>query len=66
MKKNELIDLKSKTKDELTKLLYEAREEIGKFKIELSMNKSKNVNQMRNKMKQVARILTFLSLKEEA
>ncbi len=65
MKKNELADLKGKTVDELKKLLLEKREELGKLKIDLSLTKIKNVNQVRNKSKDIARILTILGMKEE-
>jgi len=65
MKKNELADLKGKTIDELRRLLLDAREELGKLKIDMSLGKSKNLNQTRNKRKDIARILTILSLKEE-
>ena len=63
MKKNELADLKGKTVDELKRLLLDTREELGKLKIDLSLQKSKNVNQVRNKRKDIARILTILSMK---
>ncbi|OGH16475.1 MAG: 50S ribosomal protein L29 [Candidatus Levybacteria bacterium RIFCSPHIGHO2_02_FULL_40_18] len=64
MKKNELVDLKGKTTDELRRLLLEKREELGKLKIDLSRAKSKDVNQVRNERKDIARILTILSIKE--
>jgi len=65
MKKNELTDLKGKTIDELARLLLDAREELGKLKIDMSLGKSKNPNQTRNKRKDIARILTILSMKED-
>ena len=64
MKKNELADLKGKTIDELRRLLLDAREELGKLKIDMSLGKSKNLNQTRNKRKDIARILTILSMKQ--
>lgn len=64
MKKNDILDLKGKTVDELSRLLLDAREEIGKLKIEMSLRKSKDVNRLRNKRKDVARILTFLKMKK--
>ncbi|MBI4092170.1 MAG: 50S ribosomal protein L29 [Candidatus Levybacteria bacterium] len=65
MKRNELTDLKGKTIDELKRLLLDAREELGKLKIDMSLGKSKNQNQTRNRRKDIARILTILSMKEE-
>lgn len=66
MKKNELTDLKGKTIDELKRLLLDAREELGKLKIDMSLGKNKNLNQTRNKRKDIARILTILSMKQSA
>ena len=63
MKKNELADLKGKTVDELERLLLDIREELSKLKIDMSLGKNKNVNQARNKRKDIARILTILSMK---
>ena len=63
MKKNELADLKGKTIDELKRFLLDAREELGKLKIDMSLGKNKNLNQTRNKRKDIARILTILSMK---
>ena len=65
MKKNELADLKGKTIDELARLLLDARDELGKLKIDMFLGKSKNLNQARNKRKDIARILTILSMKED-
>lgn len=64
MKKNELTDLKGKTIDELKRLLLDAREELGKLKIDMFLGKNKNLNQARNKRKDIARILTILSMKQ--
>ena len=63
MKKNELTDLKGKTIDELARLLLDARDELGKLKIDMFLGKRKNLNQARNKRKDIARILTILSMK---
>ena len=65
MKKNELADLKGKTIDELKRLLLDARGELSKLKIDMSLGKNKNLNQARNKRKDIARILTILGMKEE-
>ena len=66
MKKNELADLKGKTIDELGRLLLDAREELGKLKVDMALGKSKKLNQARSKRKDIARILTILSMKQSA
>ena len=66
MKKNELADLKGKTVDELARLLLDAREKLSKLKIDMSLGKNKNLNQARNKRKDIARILTILSMKQSS
>lgn len=66
MKKNELADLKGKTFEELTRFLLDAKEELSKIKIDMSLGKNKNVSQLRNKRKDIARIMTILSMKADS
>ena len=54
-------DFSKKTKAELSRLLVEKREELGKFRFEMSGSKIKNVKQGMNLRKEIARILTALN-----
>ncbi len=63
MKKNEITDLKTKTMDELKRMLSDFREEIDQNKKDASLGKVKNSNFVKNKKKDIARVLTFLSMK---
>ena len=64
MKKNELTDLKAKTIDELRRRLLDLREEVEKMSVEKSRGILKNTNLMRQKQKDIARVLTILGMKE--
>lgn len=64
MKKNEIIDLKSKTIDELKRMVLDLREEVGKSAMEKTLGKIKNTNFAKNKRKDIARVLTILSMKK--
>ena len=63
MKKNDLADLKGKTEGELKRMLSDFKSDIGKLRIDMALKKSKNTNTAGNKKKDIARILTILSLK---
>lgn len=64
MKKNEKVELATRTKDELVKSLRDLRTEIGQLSVAMKMRKVENTNMMRQKKKDVARILTILQMKE--
>ncbi|HVZ12563.1 MAG TPA: 50S ribosomal protein L29 [Patescibacteria group bacterium] len=64
MKKTDIADLKMKTLDELKRTLLDMREELSKLSIEEKLGKAKNMNARRAKNKDIARVLTFMSLKE--
>jgi len=66
MKKNTLSEFKSKSKEELHKLLLELREEVAKLLVERGSRKLKNVSLLREKKKDIARILTIIHQKELA
>ena len=57
------IELQKKSKEELEKNLKELRENLGKIIFKLSANKLKNVREIRNMKKDIARILTVLKTK---
>jgi len=57
MKVNEL---KQKSKEELQKTLEDDREKLRQLRFDLSAGKVKNVREIRNIKKEIARILTLL------
>ncbi|OGZ95538.1 MAG: 50S ribosomal protein L29 [Candidatus Sungbacteria bacterium RIFCSPHIGHO2_01_FULL_50_25] len=56
-------DLKEKTKEELAEVLQEKRARIEELTFLLSQKKVKNVKELREAKKDVARILTILNRK---
>jgi large subunit ribosomal protein L29 len=56
-------DLRKKKKEELEKMLKEQREKLAKLKFDLSLGKLKNVREIRETKKDIARILTLLKQK---
>ena len=58
------IELQKRSKEELEKNLKELRENLGKIIFKLSANKLKNVREIRNMKRDIARILTILKIKE--
>lgn len=63
MKKNDRIELRSKTKDELIKQLRDLRSESVKLSMEMTTGKVANTAELYNKKKMIARILTYLGQK---
>ncbi len=63
MKKNNIVDLRSKTQDELSRMLFDLREGVMHIKKDATISKLKNTNSARNTKKDIARVLTFLSMK---
>jgi len=64
MKKKELQELRTKTKDELVKMLEEKNKELSKLNLEKSMKRMTNSAILRHVKKDIARINTRLSMKE--
>jgi len=56
-------ELKDKKKDEINKLLLAVREDIRKARFGNSGSKTKNVKEIKNHKKTVARILTVINKK---
>lgn len=54
-------ELRQKTKPELQKLLQDNREKLRQFRFDLVSGKVKNVREIRQIKKDIARILTILS-----
>ena len=65
MKKNEIKKLGGKTIVDLRKSLTEAREELRTLRFDLAAGKVKNIQKAKEVRKRIARILTFIRLKEE-
>ncbi|MBS3903674.1 MAG: 50S ribosomal protein L29 [Anaplasmataceae bacterium] len=60
MKRKDIEALQSKSATELTKELGEARTQLEQLRFELYAGKVKNVLQIREQRKLIARLLTFI------
>lgn len=63
MKSKEIKELQNKSIEELNTLATDLRNNIGQLQIDKSLGKVKNVNEKRQKQKDLARVLTFLTPK---
>ncbi len=61
MKKKEIQELKTRPVEELEKLLAEGRERLRQLKFDLAAGKVKNVKELHDLKKGIARTLTFLN-----
>ncbi|MBI2450507.1 MAG: 50S ribosomal protein L29 [Candidatus Nealsonbacteria bacterium] len=52
-------ELKQKSKDELSKLLQDNREKLRQLRFDLASGKAKNIREIRQIKKDIARILTI-------
>jgi len=59
-------ELEDKTQESLEKLLQEKREKLRQLRFELSQDKLKNVSEIKNIKKNIARILTIITLKSKS
>lgn len=64
MRKRELKELKNKTIKELKELIEKMEEELAKLKVEKEGGKLRNISQLREKRRDLARIKTILREKE--
>lgn len=64
MKKNDIQKLKENNINELRKDLVKTRESLGKLRFEKVNGKVKNMQLIREAKKKIARIETFITLKE--
>jgi len=55
-------ELKQKSKEELAKILQDSREKLQQLRFDLSAGKVKNVREIRQTRKDIARILTLLKV----
>ncbi|PIU99101.1 50S ribosomal protein L29 [Candidatus Wolfebacteria bacterium CG03_land_8_20_14_0_80_36_15] len=60
MKEQKIQELKNKSIEELQKLLGENYEKLRKLRFNLASNKLKNVREISETKKTIARILTFI------
>ena len=65
MKNSELKKLKSKSKEELDKLLLDSSKKLQDLQFNLAAGKVKNVRSVRALKKDIARILTLLNEMKE-
>ena len=63
MKKRDIQKLKELGAPELTKLLAERRERLQTLRFDLAAGKVKNVSELREVRKEIARLLTFVGQK---
>lgn len=56
-------EIKTKSKNELKRLLLEKREALRRFRFQLSSGKSKNIKEGRNLRREIAKILTEINKK---
>lgn len=64
MKRKEIKALHEKTKEELEKILEEARLSLVKLRTDLASGKTKNVSALARKRDEIAQILTIIKEKE--
>lgn len=71
MKRNDVVELRTKGTDELRRMLLDLREEVARLATQDSIDQAsgktgtKNTNAVKNKRRDIARVLTFLSMKQE-
>lgn len=58
-------ELQQKSKEELQEILQERRRRLDDLRWQLSQKRVKNVKELKEVKKDIARILTFLKLKSE-
>jgi len=60
-----VVELKKKTNKELIKLLIKNKERLRFLRFDLASGRVKNVREIRNLKKDIARILTLIKLQEK-
>jgi len=59
-----IAEIKQKSKKELEKILHENKEKLRQLRFDLSAGKVKNVREIRQIKKDIARILTIICQKD--
>lgn len=62
MKKKEIQELKNKPLGELERLVHESGEKLRALRFDLAAGKVKNVNELHQTRKKIARMKTFIHL----
>lgn len=62
MKRKEILEMKNKAGEELKKMAADFREKLEVLSFDLESGKVKNVREIREIKKNIARILTFLRM----
>jgi large subunit ribosomal protein L29 len=65
-RKEKLMEFKKMNKGELQRVLQEKREKLRQLRFDLAAGKVKNVREIRETRKDIARLLTLLKEKESA
>lgn len=60
MKKNDIKELKNKSQGELERIAAEGREKLRALRFDLAAGKVKNVNELHQTRRKVARAITFI------
>ncbi|PIP23661.1 MAG: 50S ribosomal protein L29 [Candidatus Nealsonbacteria bacterium CG_4_10_14_0_2_um_filter_38_17] len=55
-----ILELRQKTEAELQKMVSENRKKMGQFRLDLASGKVKDIREIRNIKKDIARILTII------
>lgn len=64
MKKKEIQELKHRPVQELTRLVYEASEKLRALRFDLAAGKVKDMSELHEVKKKIARMKTFIHQKE--
>jgi large subunit ribosomal protein L29 len=60
-----MVEIRDKSDEELTSALDRAKDELFRFKLAKNTNQLENQMQIRNKRREVARIMTVLSARKQ-
>jgi len=64
MKRKEIVDLRNKSIQELNKIVDDKRNKLRSLRFDLAAGKVKNVSELVELKKDVARLLTIIKIKE--
>lgn len=65
MKKRQIVELHTKETGELKRMLENLQKELSDFEHEMAVGQAKNTAAKKTKKKDIARIITVLSMKKE-
>ncbi len=64
MKKKDVDNLKSKTVEDLTKMVFDKKLKLGSTKADIISSREKNLKMMKNLRRDISQILTVIRQKE--